>query len=309
MSDPMNDTDLNIGGKDNSEKPRLYIAGPMTGYPEYNFPAFFAAERFYSKAGFDVLNPARVDVETDGFDPRKDPTAKPPLSHAEYMERAKANVASCEYMALLPGWHFSVGVFVELKQAAQSGVRVFLSGHEAIDAKAASYPAKWFVRIHDQWRRVTEPQNRPRSTPPFRVESHAEGLRKVITPQETRIVDPVTGGTKGQKLERHDLIPPDVLAVLAEHYGKCGGNGAELPAKYEDRNWELGYRYSLSIAAAKRHLCKLERGIDVDPESGTLEAVCAAWHLFALAAFQLRGIGTDDRVFVDGVFQPERVRK
>lgn len=37
---------------------------------------------------------------------------------------------------------------------------------------------------------------------------------------EHRVVNPVTGGAKGQKLARFDLIPPDALWALAEHFGK-----------------------------------------------------------------------------------------
>ena len=47
--------------------------------------------------------------------------------------------------------------------------------------------------------------------------------------KEVRVVDPVTGGEKGAKLARFDLIPPEATWALAEHYGKgC--------AKYSDRN-------------------------------------------------------------------------
>ena len=38
--------------------PRVYISGPMTGLPEYNFPAFFAMARKLKERGFSVLNPA-----------------------------------------------------------------------------------------------------------------------------------------------------------------------------------------------------------------------------------------------------------
>lgn len=36
-----------------------YIAGPMTGQPEFNRPAFFAAEGKLLQLGYIVLNPAR----------------------------------------------------------------------------------------------------------------------------------------------------------------------------------------------------------------------------------------------------------
>jgi hypothetical protein len=36
----------------------IYIAGPMTGYPEFNFPAFFSAEDKLRQEGWNVHNPA-----------------------------------------------------------------------------------------------------------------------------------------------------------------------------------------------------------------------------------------------------------
>lgn len=37
---------------------RLYIAGPMTGYPGNNYEAFHAAQRLLERAGYEVVNPA-----------------------------------------------------------------------------------------------------------------------------------------------------------------------------------------------------------------------------------------------------------
>lgn len=44
---------------------KIYVAGPMTGYPEFNFPAFFAAQAQLEAEGWDVANPAAKDQETD----------------------------------------------------------------------------------------------------------------------------------------------------------------------------------------------------------------------------------------------------
>lgn len=42
---------------------QIYIAGPMTGYPEFNFPAFFAAQHKFEADGWKVWNPAAKDSE------------------------------------------------------------------------------------------------------------------------------------------------------------------------------------------------------------------------------------------------------
>lgn len=42
---------------------KIYIAGPMTGYPEFNFPAFYAAEQRLRERGWIVFNPANKKDE------------------------------------------------------------------------------------------------------------------------------------------------------------------------------------------------------------------------------------------------------
>jgi hypothetical protein len=96
------------------------------------------------------------------------------------------------------------------------------------------------------------------------------------------------GGVKGAKLARFDLVPPESEVELAQVYGK----GSE---KYEDRNWEKGFDWSLSIAAMERHIKKFKAGEDLDDETGLHHLAHAAWHCFALIAFRARGIGKDDR--------------
>lgn len=36
----------------------IYVAGPMSGYPEFNFPAFNRAAEKYRHLGYNVFNPA-----------------------------------------------------------------------------------------------------------------------------------------------------------------------------------------------------------------------------------------------------------
>lgn len=117
----------------------------------------------------------------------------------------------------------------------------------------------------------------------------------LVGPGEVRVVDPKTGGEKGSKLARFSLIPPEFLWALAEHYGK----GA---FKYADRNWERGYKWSLSLDALERHLTQWRMGEDLDPETGSHHLVAVAWHACALFVFWMRGLGTND---VSGVFQTQ----
>ena len=105
---------------------------------------------------------------------------------------------------------------------------------------------------------------------------------------EVQVIDSFTGGQKGSKLARFDLVPAGPLYDLAEHYGR----GA---IKYADRNWEKGYNWSLSFAALNRHLWAWWNGENVDPETGSSHLTAVAWHAFALREFEARGLGTDSR--------------
>lgn len=114
---------------------------------------------------------------------------------------------------------------------------------------------------------------------------------------EVRTTDPDTGAQKGVKLERFDLVPTGPLTDLARHYGM----GAH---KYEDRNWELGYKWSNSYQAALRHLTQFWSGEDLDPDpfydqfpAGVRpkHVTAAAWHCMALGQFMDQHREKDDR--------------
>jgi hypothetical protein len=96
---------------------------------------------------------------------------------------------------------------------------------------------------------------------------------------EERITNSSTGGQKGQKVERFDLLPPVALRAVAAHFGR----GAR---KYEDRNWELGVDWSLSFAAMQRHLWSWWGGEDED-EIGSHHLAAVAWHALVLLTYAL----------------------
>jgi Domain of unknown function (DUF5664) len=105
---------------------------------------------------------------------------------------------------------------------------------------------------------------------------------------EVRVVNETTGGEKGSKLARFDLVPVGPLTRLAEHYGK-GAN------KYADRNWERGYIWSLSYAALQRHLTAWWGGEDNDPELGSNHLDAVLFHAMALREFTDTHPELDDR--------------
>lgn len=119
------------------------------------------------------------------------------------------------------------------------------------------------------------------------VDEFSLQMRFGVLQEETRVTDPVTGGQKGTKLERFDLIPPAAMEEVARVYGR-GAN------KYADRNWELGYNWGLSIAALERHLSLFKQRESRD-ELGNHHLACVVFHALALMAFEKFARGTDDR--------------
>lgn len=126
----------------------------------------------------------------------------------------------------------------------------------------------------------------PRDSNEKQIAAASELFRRA-SKAETRITDPSTGGEKGQKLARFSLIPSEFLWALAEHFGK----GAQ---KYADRNWEKGYKWSLTVDALNRHLHQFLQGERYDKETGSHHLIAVAWHAMALFIFDVRRIGTND---------------
>lgn len=107
---------------------RLYVAGPMTGLPHFNFPAFHAAAAFLRAAGFEVDNPAENPAPPCG-------------SWLGYMRMAVAQVAKADALVVLPGWEKSNGAFVEVQLARGLGLKVLtLEEAMALPATVEHHP-------------------------------------------------------------------------------------------------------------------------------------------------------------------------
>jgi len=91
---------------------RVYIAGPMTGHLDHNYPAFHAAAQRLRDAGWDVANPA------ENFDGRTD------LPRESYLRADVALLVDCDAIALLPGWEDSSGAKMEYLIARAFGMEI-----------------------------------------------------------------------------------------------------------------------------------------------------------------------------------------
>ena len=104
---------------------KVYLAGPMTGYPEFNFPEFIDAASSLRVRRFEVWSPAERDLE-EGFDPKTDDSKG--LKY--YMQYDLPAVVKCDAVAVLPGWHKSAGARLEVFTAWAVGMPVFWAWSE-----------------------------------------------------------------------------------------------------------------------------------------------------------------------------------
>lgn len=112
---------------------KVYLAGPMRGIPNFNFPAFFAAEDKLVASGHSVFNPARRDNDAHGTDisagNAEGCEEKAAKEHGFNLREALgADLAficgEAEAIALLPGWEKSKGVAAEKATADALGLEV-----------------------------------------------------------------------------------------------------------------------------------------------------------------------------------------
>jgi hypothetical protein len=100
---------------------RIYIAGPMRGIENYNFPAFDAAAKRLRAAGHDPVNPADLD-RAIGVNETTVPLPEGFLRGA--MKRDLGEICDCDAIAVLPGWEKSAGTVVELALAKLLGLPI-----------------------------------------------------------------------------------------------------------------------------------------------------------------------------------------
>ncbi len=91
---------------------RVYLAGPMTGHENHNFPAFHAAAERLRASGMEVVNPADHGLVSG-------------LGWADYMRWDLVKLAGCHSVYVLPGWKKSKGASLEVSIAQALGMPVF----------------------------------------------------------------------------------------------------------------------------------------------------------------------------------------
>lgn len=100
---------------------RLYVAGPMTGFPQFNIPQFDAAARLLREQGHDVVSPAELDNPETRAAALASPDGAPGSGSAngetwgDFLARDVKLLADdgIEGVVVLPGWRRSRGARLE----------------------------------------------------------------------------------------------------------------------------------------------------------------------------------------------------
>lgn len=258
-----------------AEAHNVYVSGPMRGIKNFNEYQFDETADRLVLRGYAVFNPAANDRKVYGPDILKSEYGDPKEPAAKGFDLRRALAADTGYITsladavcVLPGWVYSKGAMAEVALAEALGLPI---------GTLMSFPGG------DEFLSLSLEENRAP-----RADIITEDGKLVATVGgEIRSVSS-TGGEKGTKLARYDLIPVYPLRCLAEHFGR----GAQ---KYADRNWERGYEWSKSYAALMRHLNAFWEGEDIDEETGSSHLAAAEWHCMALLEYTQSHPEFDDR--------------
>ena len=102
---------------------KIYIAGPMRGYPNDNHAAFDAAEETLRAAGHSPVSPAYL-ARALGKGPDTDYE-----SSTAYMKQVMiidaVVICNCDAIAVLPGWEKSRGATMEVALAQSIGLPIY----------------------------------------------------------------------------------------------------------------------------------------------------------------------------------------
>lgn len=242
---------------------KVYLAGPMRGYPGFNYPAFMAAARELEAAGLEVFNPAQNDIDK-GHD------LSGCTGHEDFMELgfdlgdALADdldfiCREADGVVLLPGWEESSGARAEVATALCLRLMV--------------------------WEHAPEPDPAP-------------ALEPASTDGEVRVTAN-TGGAKGTKPQRFGLIPVRPLWMLAELYGR---GAAKYEERNWERGypWHLSFEAAQRHMWEFWGGADLDAHLDSCPadctsHTGLPHPIAAIFHMMALVEFMTTHREFDNR--------------
>lgn len=235
---------------------RVYIAGPMSGLPELNYPTFRRVTAALREMGHDVVSPH------ENFPP------DPSLTREECLRVDFGYLVTCEAIAMLPGWEKSIGANHELSVAKMCGLEKY-----RVDLDVLGYPS-CLVPLTEQKgkedfdgnisgdgykRSMDDPAKSPLTlVPPLFIRGIADvlkfGARKYARGQWMRgmsyseVIDALKRHTEA--IENGQDIDPDSGLPHEYHIGCCAaflswyryGPRADEYRRFDDRLYAAEYR-------------------------------------------------------------------
>lgn len=117
-----------LGYEWTGKAPTCYVAGPMTGLPDFNVASFERAEEILKDSGWNVLNPATHDEEngvTLRGHPEGDVSKLKGFDLKAALKWDLGAVCRSDAVFVLPGWEYSEGANIEIDVAHKVGVPVY----------------------------------------------------------------------------------------------------------------------------------------------------------------------------------------
>lgn len=149
---------------------KVYVAGPMRGYPEFNFPAFHDATAKLRAAGYEVCSPAEHD-HNNGFDPQgmKGDVAELGPSGFNLQEALIWDltyvIKEADAVVVLDGWEKSEGAQAEAHAAKAVGKPVVILAAALAHPVPADFAQPDLVEQFDDPKKLSSPaeQDSPRA--------------------------------------------------------------------------------------------------------------------------------------------------
>lgn len=243
----------------------VYLAGPMRGIANFNFPAFDYAAAKLREQGFEVFSPAERDRAAYGEGIENNPTGDENL-----VANSKCTIEDCmeadavwicrhaNAVALLPGWEKSSGANAELALAKALGLSYIVLGKEYVKMRGdcIGYNEGSNARANLESRAAAPPKNAP-----FVPLSLADSKQRKMMPVLTGFMD----------------YFPDAIAAVS--YVSYMGNQKHNPG--QALHWARGKSDDHEDCVG-RHLLR-RAGVDQDNIDEMAEA---AWRI--MAALQLK---------------------
>lgn len=114
---------------------KYYLAGPMSGLPDFNYPHFELAALLLREQGLEIYSP-----HEDNHEPGSE-------EYGAYFLRGLRKLLYCHAIIMLQGWERSEGAMLEFKVATKIGMRAFTFDVKSATLEEMTWRAKDIYRL------------------------------------------------------------------------------------------------------------------------------------------------------------------